>query len=359
MQKLFIRQIAALTTGRMQTIVAFWKTVIVVCFALVIEFYTIYTSYTFYISTYKDMDALTHTLDESKYLVPRTWSKCPHVANELIFKNFLAFKTPLASVYNKHLPKQYQFTLDMFFHRLEDKKLKLGLWIDLTNARNFYPTNKIKERGCKYLKLHHRDGAFPSETEVQTFVEVCRNFIANNPSDIVGVHSIHGFNRTGFFIVSYLVLTNQACLECGLSKFAAARPPGIYKQEYIMELYKRYENVTNVPSAPSRPFWCTDYVILNIKNLSNEHSDAENQNIQQAKKSNHLQSLFFNFSDIPGVTRVLDNEELARIRKRVQTICAWNFPGFPGSQPVHMNMENISCLKKGPYRVSWMTNGAR
>jgi len=93
--------------------------------------------------------------------------------------------------------------------------------------------------------------------------------------------------------------------------------------------------------------------------LSNEHSGAENKIVQQEKDNNHQQSLFSNFIDIPGVTPVLDNDELARVRKRVQTICAWNLPGFPGSQPVHMNMENISYLKKGPYRVSWMTNGAR
>jgi len=191
------------------------------------------------------MDALSYTPGESKDLVPRTWFKCPQVANGLISKNFLAFKTPISPAYDKHLPKQYQFTPDMIFRHIKDKNLKLGLWIDLTNTRSFYPTNKIKERDCKYLKLYHPDGEFPSETEIQTFVEVCRDFIANNPSDIIGVHSIHGFNTTGFFIVSYLVLTNQACLEYGLSLFTAARPSGIYKQEYLVELYKRYEDVTN------------------------------------------------------------------------------------------------------------------
>jgi mRNA-capping enzyme len=138
---------------------------------------------------------------------------------------------------------------------------------------------------------------------------------------------------TGFFIVSYLVLTNQACLEYGLSLFTAARPSGIYKQKYLVEIYRRYEDITNVPSPLSRPCWCADHIILNIEGLWNEHSGAENQNVQQARDSNYQHPLFFNFIDIPGITSVLDNEKLLRIQKRMQRIYTWDHAGFPDSQP--------------------------
>lgn len=34
------------------------------------------------------------------------------------------------------------------------------------------------------------------------------------------------------------------------------RPPGIYKQDYLEELYKRYDDAEFTPAAPSRPDWC-------------------------------------------------------------------------------------------------------
>ena len=35
-----------------------------------------------------------------------------------------------------------------------------------------------------------------------------------------------------------------------------ARPPGIYKQEYINELFRRYDDVEAAPAGPALPDWC-------------------------------------------------------------------------------------------------------
>lgn len=40
-------------------------------------------------------------------------------------------------------------------------------------------------------------------------------------------------------------------------------------------------------------------------------------------------------------------------------MCKWKGTGFPGSQPVSMDNENIRLLKQKPYRVSWKADGAR
>lgn len=34
------------------------------------------------------------------------------------------------------------------------------------------------------------------------------------------------------------------------------RPPGIYKQDYLKELFARYGNVQDTPPAPDLPDWC-------------------------------------------------------------------------------------------------------
>ena len=44
-------------------------------------------------------------------------------------------------------------------------------------------------------------------------------------------------------------------LEAAMATFIKARPPGIYKQEYLDELSRRYGGGEIMP-APSRPDWC-------------------------------------------------------------------------------------------------------
>ncbi len=45
-------------------------------------------------------------------------------------------------------------------------------------------------------------------------------------------------------------------LEAALTTFVKARPPGIYKQEYLDELCRRYGSSGESVSAPPRPDWC-------------------------------------------------------------------------------------------------------
>ena len=70
--------------------------------------------------------------------------------------------------------------------------------------------------------------------QTKTFVQICNNFIHQNQLEIIiGVHCPHGFNRTGFFISSYLVETDESSLDAALAQFSEARPPGTYKKDYI------------------------------------------------------------------------------------------------------------------------------
>lgn len=116
---------------------------------------------------------------------------------------------------------------------------KLGLWIDLTNTTRFYDRKDIEARDCKYVKLKCRGhGETPSAEQTRAFIEIVDTFIQQKPLEYVGVHCTHGFNRTGFLIVAYMVERMDCALEAAVNTFAHARPPGIYKQDYIDELVK-------------------------------------------------------------------------------------------------------------------------
>lgn len=239
----------------------------------------------------------------------------------------------------------------------------MGLWIDLTNTTRFYDRKSIEDHDCKYLKLQCRGhNETPSVEQTHIFVEICKKFIAQNPLEIIGIHCTHGFNRTGFLIISYLV-ENDSSVDAALAEFATWRPPGIYKADYIQELYRRYDDVRDAPPPPARPSWCLECDESNIEDTDQESSaeyengHQEGQDKKRKREYNNRNPVFM--AGVPGATPIIEKMRLSGIQKRVQEICAWTSTGFPGSQPVSMDVENMNLLHTKPYRVSWKADGTR
>lgn len=55
----------------------------------------------------------------------------------------------------------------------------------------------------------------------------------------------------------FILLTNCS-IEAAVAAFAQSRPPGIYKADYLKELFRRYGEVEDAPAAPQLPDWCFD-----------------------------------------------------------------------------------------------------
>lgn len=296
--------------------------------------------------------------------IPPRWLHCPRKAIRLIQNKFLAFKTPLSSAFDSQVPEECRFTVDMLFASLKSQKIKLGLWIDLTNTTRFYDKRCLEQYGCKYLKLQCRGhGETPSEEQTRTFVQVCKNFIMYNPLEVIGVHCTHGFNRTGFLIISYLVETDGTSVDAALAEFSNARPPGIYKADYLQELYRKYDEVEDAPDPPPKPAWCLEYDDVNMEDT--DEGPSTNSDNQQKEVPNRRRKREFNnknpmfMAGVPGVAPILEERKLSGIQRQVQDICCWKSSGFPGSQPVSMDEDNIRLLHEKPYRVSWKADGTR
>lgn len=54
------------------------------------------------------------------------------------------------------------------------------------------------------------------------------------------MHCHYGFNRTGFFVCSYLIEKLGYSVEGALEAFCNARPQGVRHQHFIDELWWRY-----------------------------------------------------------------------------------------------------------------------
>lgn len=50
---------------------------------------------------------------------------------------------------------------------------------------------------------------------------------------------------------------------------------------------------------------------------------------------------------------------LGNLQETIQKMCKFKSSGFPGSQPVSMDMNNLRLLSEKPYRVSWKADGTR
>lgn len=98
------------------------------------------------------------------------------------------------------------------------------MWVDLTNTGRFYNKQEIEEHDCKYVKLQCRGhGETPSIEQTDIFISLVHNFISMHPLECIAVHCTHGFNRTGFLIIAYLVERMDCSLEIALEMFAKVR----------------------------------------------------------------------------------------------------------------------------------------
>ncbi|XP_060929864.1 mRNA-capping enzyme-like [Limanda limanda] len=134
---------------------------------------------------------------------------------------------------------------------LKRENVEMGLLVNL-NSEEF------ETEGIKYLNLQRQGrGEIPSRATTDMFIRICEYFINQRPTEMIGVHCTHGFNRTGFLICVYLVEKMDFSIGgCGCSR--PSRTPGVYKGGYLEERFRRYGNEQDTPPAPTPPEWCLD-----------------------------------------------------------------------------------------------------
>ncbi|XP_064392433.1 mRNA-capping enzyme-like isoform X2 [Halichondria panicea] len=215
----------------------------------------------------------------------------------------------------------------------------MGMVIDLTNLDRYYDKRELTDdKNINHYKLQCEGfGEIPTMEQVGEFKRVCSHFFAHHPEEIIGVHCTHGYNRTGFLLISHLVEADNWGLEAALATFAQARPPGVYKQDFLDVLSHCYGDDQQL-IASLWPAWC---------------EEGE----RCAEGNEHYKSARF-MEGVSGVECV-GPPTREDVQRQCQHILQWECGGFPGSQPVSMDVRNISLLHKKPYRVSCKADGTR
>lgn len=117
---------------------------------------------------------------------------------------------------------------------------KLCAVIDISHDNPVYDPKGLEEGGIPYYKFPTVSKQPPQAAEVKDFFDLVDRIRAEHRPGLIGVHCHYGFNRTGFFLVSYLIERLGYKVEAALDAFQQARPPGIRHSHFIDALYVRY-----------------------------------------------------------------------------------------------------------------------
>ncbi|XP_058248641.1 mRNA-capping enzyme isoform X2 [Hemibagrus wyckioides] len=260
---------------------------------------------------------------------PPRWLNCPRRGQPVAGK-FLPMKTMLGPRYDDMVPEENRFHPSMLSNYLKSLKVKMGLLVDLTNTTRFYERTDIEKEGIKYFKLQCKGhGECPAVETTEMFIRICENFIQKNPTELIGVHCTHGFNRTGFLICSYLVEKMDWSVEAAAAAFAHARSPGIYKEDYLKELFRRYGDIDDAPPAPELPDWCFEDGNDDVDddgNVIGQDSGPSSSGSNPSKKKREklkLGAVFLEGVSVKGVTQLTTQPKLGQVQRKCQEFSEW------------------------------------
>ncbi|CAH6790228.1 Rngtt [Phodopus roborovskii] len=229
--------------------------------------------------------------------------------------------------YDSQVAEENRFHPSMLSNYLKSLKVKMSLLVDLTNTSRFYDRNDIEKEGIKYIKLQCKGhGECPTTENTETFIRLCERFNERSPPELIGVHCTHGFNRTGFLICAFLVEKMDWSIEAAVATFAQARPPGIYKGDYLKELFRRYGDIEEAPPPPVLPDWCFEDDDEDDEDEDGKKDSEPGSSASFGKRRKErlkLGAIFLEGITVKGVTQVTTQPKLGEVQQKCHQFCGW------------------------------------
>lgn len=290
-------------------------------------------------------------------VLPGGWIECATGGDVAISDVFVPMKTPLDSSWDPVVPVERRHSISSVLKKQTQLGRKIGLVVDLTKGDRYYDGSEWERNGVQYRKLRCvGHGSSPTPQEVDLFHEIVYNWRQVNGDSHIIVHCTHGHNRTGFMIVHHLLRVSIKTKRVAdfVTQFAQMRPPGIYKKQYLEDLFTAYHE--HWPSAlrnPHLPEW-------KEKKENDEDDPPESINLWKATVGSSGQNI--SHGDIVGEEIDVDHER--RLQVLISSILLQRSivpseVNFAGSQPVSLDRNNVTMLNDRPYRVTWKADGTR
>ncbi|CAI9098387.1 OLC1v1035024C1 [Oldenlandia corymbosa var. corymbosa] len=294
--------------------------------------------------------------------LPQGWLDCPAVGKEI--GCIIPSKVPLGEAFNDAIVPGKRYSFRQVIHQQRVMSRKLGLVIDLTNTNRYYSLQDLKKDGIKHVKIacKGRDSV-PDNESVNQFVYEVSQFLARqkHAKKYILVHCTHGHNRTGFMIIHYLMRTSPISVSQAIKVFADARPPGIYKPDYIDALYAFYhEKKPETVVCPPTPDWkrSTEFD-LNGDAMPDDDEDGASAALPLV---NNDADVVLTNDDVLGDSIPVEQQEaLRQFCYQILKLPAGGkgYSQFPGSHPVSLDSENVKLLRQRYYYATWKADGTR
>lgn len=152
--------------------------------------------------------------------------------SDLIANFFYALKT-LRETDEIHSPKSFTTQYNT----------RIKSIIDISYESPVYNPQGLEADGIKYHKHPTVSKIPPTVDEVRDFISLVDQIQATTPTHdrrLIGVHCHYGFNRTGFFICTYLIERLGFSVQSAVDEFQKNRPPGIRHEHFLDTLFVRY-----------------------------------------------------------------------------------------------------------------------
>ncbi|RDA86224.1 hypothetical protein CP532_5105 [Ophiocordyceps camponoti-leonardi (nom. inval.)] len=120
--------------------------------------------------------------------------------------------------------------------------------VDISKDQPVYDPRGLERGGrVRYHKFPTVSKIPPEAHEIEAFISLVDDIRRKRAEQalepaVVGVHCHYGFNRTGYFIVCYLVERCGFTVPKAIDAFAKARPNGIRHSHFLDRLYVRYSD---------------------------------------------------------------------------------------------------------------------
>ncbi|XP_004514944.1 uncharacterized protein [Cicer arietinum] len=293
--------------------------------------------------------------------LPPGWLDCPASGQEICY--MIPSKVPLGESFNDCIFPGKRYSFKQVVHQQRVLGRKLGLVIDLTNTTRYYPVTDLKKEGIKHVKIQCRGrDSVPENSAVNQFVYEVIQFLSRQKQSkkYILVHCTHGHNRTGYMIVHYLMRSMSMSVTQAIKAFSEARPPGIYKPDYIDGLYAFYhEKKPEMVVCPPTPEWKRSSELdLNGEAVPDDDDGIPGPDLQE----NHETGTQMTNDDVLGDEIPADQQNAFR-QFCYQTLRlgagARGHTVFPGSHPVSLNRDNLQLLRQRYYYATWKADGTR
>ena len=128
--------------------------------------------------------------------IPKGWKECSKHGNKIDDTPFVAFKIPIIGT---------KWDLDKLTSTIPNLNLMISLQTD--KEGHFYKQEDVERlHGVKYIFCPRVwSGKIPNEESVTKFFNEVDDMLAKNSNALIGVHCVHGVNRTGYMICRYLI----------------------------------------------------------------------------------------------------------------------------------------------------------